>query len=37
MDHTGIDPKYEVGFVHKATASAAIDRGVPINVVLSTN
>ena len=32
----GIDPKYKGSFVHMAAASAAIDRGVPIDVVLNT-
>ena len=32
----GIDPKYKGGSVRMAAASAAIDRGVPIDVVLNT-
>ena len=36
MDRAGIDPKYKGGSVHMAAASAAIDRGVPIEVVLNT-
>ena len=37
MDRVGIDPKYKGGSVHMAAASAAIDRGVPIDVVLDTS
>ena len=36
MDRVGIDPKYKGGSVRMAAASAAIDCGVPIDVVLST-
>ena len=36
MDRAGIDPKYKGSFVHMAAASASIDRGVPIDVVLNT-
>ena len=36
MDRVGIDPKYKGGSVRMAAASAAIDRGVPIDVVLNT-
>ena len=36
MTCIGIDPKYKGGFVRMATASAAIDRGVPIDAVLNT-
>ena len=36
MDRVGIDPKYKGGSVRMATASAAIDRGVLIEVVLNT-
>ena len=36
MDRVGFDPKYKGGSVRMAAASAAIDRGVPIDVVLNT-
>ena len=36
MTRIGIDPKYKGGSVRMAAASAAIDRGVPIDVVLNT-
>ena len=36
MDRIGIDPKYKGGSIRMAAASAAIDRGVPIDVVLNT-
>ena len=36
MTRTGIDPKYKGGFVRMAAASAAIDRGVPIDAALDT-
>ena len=36
MTRIGIDPKYKGGSVHMAAALAAIDRGVPIDVVLDT-
>ena len=36
MDRAGIDPKYKGGSVRMVAASAAIDRGVPIDVVLNT-
>ena len=36
MNRGGIDPKYEGGFIRMAAALAAIDRGVPIDVVLIT-
>ena len=36
MDRVGIDPKYKGGSVCMAAASAAIDRGIPIDVVLNT-
>ena len=35
--YNGIDPKYKGGFVCMAAASAAIDRGVPIDAVLDTS
>ena len=34
MNRGGIDPKYEGGSIRMAAASAAIDRGVPINALL---
>ena len=34
MTRVGIDPKYKGGSIRMAAASAAIDRGVPIEVVL---
>ena len=37
MTRVGIDPKYEGGFVRMAASSAAIDCGVPIDVVLNTS
>ena len=37
MDHIKIDPKYKGGDIRIAAASAAIDRGVPIDVVLNTS
>ena len=36
MDRVGIDSKYKGGSVRMAAASAAINRGVPIDVVLNT-
>ena len=36
MDRIKVDPKYKGGSIHMAAASAAIDRGVPIDVVLNT-
>ena len=36
MDRVGIDPKYKGGSIRMAAASAAIDQGVPIDVVLDT-
>ena len=36
MNHVDIDPKYKGGSVRMAAASPAIDRGVPIDVVLNT-
>ena len=36
MTCIGIDPKYKGGSVRMAAASAAIDRGVPIDAVLNT-
>ena len=36
MTRIGIDPKYKGGSIRMAAASAAIDRGVPIDVVLDT-
>ena len=36
MKRVSIDPKYKGGSVRMAAASAAIDRGTPIEVVLST-
>ena len=36
MTRVGIDPKYKGGSIRIAAASAAIDRGVPIDVVLNT-
>ena len=36
MDRVGIDPKYKGGYVRMAAASAAIDHGVPIDIVLNT-
>ena len=36
MNRVGIDPKYKGGSVRMAAASAAIDCGVPIDVVLDT-
>ena len=36
MTRIGIDPKYKGGSIRMAAASAAIDRGVPIDVVLNT-
>jgi hypothetical protein len=36
MDHASIDLRYKGGSIHMAAASAAIDRGVPIDVVLNT-
>ena len=35
-ERIGIDPKYKGGSIRMAAASAAIDRGVPIDVVLNT-
>ena len=35
MDCAGIDPKYKGGFIRMA-ATLAIDRGVPIDVVVNT-
>jgi hypothetical protein len=36
MNRVSIDSKYKGGSVRMAAASAAIDRGVPIDVVLDT-
>ena len=36
MDRIKVDPKYKGGSIRMAAASAAIDRGVPIDVVLNT-
>ena len=36
MNRVGIDPKYKGGSICMAAASAAIDRGVVIDVVLNT-
>ena len=36
MTRIGVDPKYKGGSVRMAAASAAIDRGSPIDVVLNT-
>ena len=36
MNRVSIDPKYEGGCVRITAASAAIDRGVPIDAVLNT-
>ena len=36
MIRVSIDPKYKGGSVRMAAASAAIDRGVPIDVLLNT-
>ena len=36
MDRIKVDPKYKGGSIRIAAASAAIDRGVPIDVVLNT-
>ena len=36
MTRVGIDPKYKGGSIRVVAASAAIDRGVPIDVVLDT-
>ena len=36
MDRVGIEPKYKGGSVRMAIAFKAIDRGVPIDVVLNT-
>ena len=36
MDRIHVDPKYKGGSIRMAAASAAIDRGVPIDVVLNT-
>ena len=36
MDRAGIDPKYKGGSIRMAAVSEAIDRGVPIDVVLNT-
>ena len=36
MDRASIDPKYKGGSVRMAAASVAIDRVVPIDVVLNT-
>ena len=36
MTHVGIDPKYKGGSIRMAAASAAIDRGALIDVVLNT-
>ena len=35
MDRIKVDPKYKGGSICMAAASAAIDRGVPIEVVLN--
>ena len=36
MDRVGIDPKYKGGLICMAAASAVVDRGVLIDVVLNT-
>ena len=36
MDRIKVDPKYKDGSIRMAGASAAIDRGVPIEAVLNT-
>ena len=36
MDRIKVDPKYKGGSIRMAAASASIDRGVPIDVVLNT-
>ena len=36
MDDVGIDPKCKGRSIHMVAASEAIDRGVPIDVVLNT-
>ena len=36
MDRIKVDPKYKGGSIRMAAASAAIDRGMPIDVVLNT-
>ena len=36
MDRIKVDPKYTGGSIRMAAASAAMDRGVPIDVVLNT-
>ena len=36
MDRIKVDPKYKGGFIRMAAASAAVDRGMPIDVVLNT-
>ena len=36
MDRIGVDPKYKGGSVRMAAASAAIDRGEPLDIVLAT-
>jgi hypothetical protein len=36
MDRIKVDPKYKGGSIRMAAASATIDRGVPIDVVLNT-
>ena len=37
IDRIKVDPKYKGGSIRMAAASAAIDRGVPIDVVLNTD
>ena len=36
MNRVNIDPKHKGGSVHMAVASVAINRGVPIDLVLNT-
>ena len=36
MDRIKVDPQYKGGSTRMAAASAAIDRGVPIDVILNT-
>ena len=36
MDRIKVDPKYKGGSIRMAAASAAIDRGMPIDVVPNT-
>ena len=36
MDRIGVHPRFKGGSIRMAAASAAIDRGMPIDVVLGT-